>query len=246
MWDLIKYFTTNVYFMVWAVSALLFFRFCRREKRVVITGVVFFALAWIMASRPFGELIILPLENAYAPPAIEELREAGVNEILVQTGGGYDRQEGWLYSRSLTIWTTMRLMAALEIASELGPETKLIYSGAGFGIPVARYMADLTRILQPERIVLVDTLAGRTVDHPQTAGPLIEGERFVLVTSAYHIPRSVKAFRDAGYDPIPYPAEYQYSRPYKFTDFFPSAQGLIRVQTVLYEIWAYVVYLTGN
>lgn len=244
MWTLIKYFSTNVYFMVWAGSAVLFFLSCRRNRKIVITGAVVFAVAWIIATRPFGELFVLPLENMYAPPNMEELREAGVYEVLVQTGGGSDHQEGWLYSRSLTLGTTMRMMAGLEIAAELGPDAKLIYSGAGYGIPIARYMADITYKLQPDRVVVVDTLAGRTVDHPQTAGPLIEGERFVLVTSAYHIPRSVKVFRDAGYDPIPFPADYQYSRGYKATDYFPSAAGLIKVQIVLYELWAYLVYLT--
>ena len=246
MWDILKYFSTNVYFICWAVSAGMFFLFCRRDKRVIIAGAVVFALTWIVASRPFGEAILRPLEQAYTVPSFDELREAGVNEVVVLTGGGYWRNEEWLYSRSLALATTRRMMGALEIASKLGPEARLIYSGAGFGIPVAGYMAELTKSIQPERVVLIDTLAGRTVDHPRTAGPLIKGERFIIVTTAYHIPRSMKVFRDAGYDPIAYPVDYQYSRRYKLTDYFPSAKGAIKTQAVLYELFAYLVYLAGG
>ena len=35
------------------------------------------------------------------------------------------------------------------------------------------------------------------------------GERWVLVTSAYHMPRAVGIFRKNGFDVIPYPVDYR-------------------------------------
>jgi uncharacterized SAM-binding protein YcdF (DUF218 family) len=75
---------------------------------------------------------------------------------------------------------------------------------------------------------------------------MIGRERFILVTSAAHMPRSMALFRKRGLEPIPAPADFrapetQSSGPSRF---FPGAGALGQTQTALHEYlglaWAWL------
>jgi uncharacterized SAM-binding protein YcdF (DUF218 family) len=74
------------------------------------------------------------------------------------------------------------------------------------------------------------------------------GERWLLVTSAYHMPRSVGLFRKAGFNVEPYPVDWRVgSRAdlLTFTNF--SVDGLARTDTGLREWIGLVAYrLSGR
>jgi uncharacterized SAM-binding protein YcdF (DUF218 family) len=140
----------------------------------------------------------------------------------------------------------MRTVGAMEIASRIGPDCRLIFTGGLPGSPEAYYMMQTVKTLDPSRIMFADTLARRTAEHPKTAAKFITHKRFILVTSAVHIPRSVKAFRDAGFDPIPFAVDYQYNRGYELKDYFPTVTALIHSQEAIYEYFAYAVYSLGG
>jgi uncharacterized SAM-binding protein YcdF (DUF218 family) len=56
----------------------------------------------------------------------------------------------------------------------------------------------------------------------------VGGDRFYLVTSAVHMPRSVALFRNQGLDPIPAPGQYWY-KPMPDSPlirFFPSSSAV--------------------
>ncbi|MBD3165635.1 hypothetical protein GF324_03490, partial [bacterium] len=67
-----------------------------------------------------------------------------------------------------------------------------------------------------------DNHSFRTIHHPEGVRPYLSSDRLVLVTSAYHMPRSLWMFRDAGYDPIPCPAELYYDYKVGWADFLPG------------------------
>ncbi len=62
------------------------------------------------------------------------------------------------------------------------------------------------------------------------------GETWVLVTSAYHMPRAVGCFREAGFPVIPYPVDYQtlpeggrwFDKPIGFDSGFESLTTAVR------------------
>ncbi len=72
-------------------------------------------------------------------------------------------------------------------------------------------------------------------------------DRFVLVTSAGHMPRSMALFRKLGMAPIPAPAEYLVRereggvRPGMF---FPEADNLVMAEKAFHEymglVWAWI------
>jgi uncharacterized SAM-binding protein YcdF (DUF218 family) len=68
-------------------------------------------------------------------------------------------------------------------------------------------------------------------------------ERPVVVTSAWHMPRSVYAFRRNGTEPIPAPTVYRHdpAAP-SAADFFPSAGGFETSATALHEYVGLLYY----
>jgi uncharacterized SAM-binding protein YcdF (DUF218 family) len=63
----------------------------------------------------------------------------------------------------------------------------------------------------PER-VRFDSESRNTCDSARSTLALAApqaGERWLLVTSAFHMPRSVACFRAAGWDVTPYPTDYR-------------------------------------
>lgn len=66
------------------------------------------------------------------------------------------------------------------------------------------------------------------------------GERWVLVTSAYHMPRSLGVFQAVGWDVIPYPVDFR-TGPGTSVTFLP-AQSLVDLSMGIREWIALVVY----
>jgi uncharacterized SAM-binding protein YcdF (DUF218 family) len=98
----------------------------------------------------------------------------------------------------------------------------------------------------------VDSSAVRLHTEPRDTGEeaermaelLAPGERFLLVTSAAHIPRSMYHFRARGLDPIPAPAQAHALRGAGLgpRDFLPSATNYVKVERAAHEylglLWA--------
>ncbi len=72
------------------------------------------------------------------------------------------------------------------------------------------------------------------------------GERWLLVTSAYHMPRAVGAFRKVGFEVEAYPVDYR-THGNLWIPFDDAASGLRRTDTATREWVGLLVYwLTGK
>ena len=66
-----------------------------------------------------------------------------------------------------------------------------------------------------DKYLLLDNISRNTVENARFTSQLCEQNGFkkiILVTSAYHMPRSVALFRREGVDVIPYPTDYLTNR----------------------------------
>lgn len=66
--------------------------------------------------------------------------------------------------------------------------------------------------------------------------------RPVLVTSAAHMPRAVRAFRKAGLKPIAAPTDYRSGGPWGWRGFLPSAESLSLGMSSLHELFGRAYY----
>ena len=139
-----------------------------------------------------------------------------------------------------------RFIGGLELASRLGEDCLIIFSGSAGrqrgDLTVALTMQELTRLMSPGRQVLAEARSESTAEHPANVRPLLRKEPFVLVTSAYHMPRSMRSFNKAGLNPIPFPVDFLSTNGYGWLDVIPSFEDFWKMNVALREYQALVLY----
>ncbi len=169
------------------------------------------ALLFACCFTTLGYQLIAPLEARFARPA-----EPGRIDGIVVLGGAMDSEVntirgGWELNRSGDRFVeTLRLALA-------HPEAKIVVAAGPAALVVGQepeaYAAQrfFTAFgIAPERIVL-DDKSRNTEENAQFAKSLagdMTGQTWMLVTSAFHMPRSVGLFRMAEFPVVPWPADY--------------------------------------
>jgi uncharacterized SAM-binding protein YcdF (DUF218 family) len=195
---------------------------------------------------PFPDRVARWLEDRY--PALRDAQDlTGVRWVVV-LGAGHVSDPRLPVTSQLDDSALVRLVEGIRVHRMLAG-SKLLLSGGGGADPVpnARVMGELARALGvDQRDMVLETVSRDTEEEAVEVLKIIGRERFVMVTSATHMPRSMMLFEAKGMRPIPAPAghlakERQGLGP---GDFFPSAEGLRRVQRSSHEymgmIWARV------
>jgi uncharacterized SAM-binding protein YcdF (DUF218 family) len=178
-----------------------------------------------------SRLLLRPLEDRY-PPWSGEAR--GVDVVVVLGGGVREAapDEGGRSAPSDVALT--RLVAGLSLSRRLG--TPLVVSGgltwqAGDGETEADVAARvLERLGLPASMVIREGKSRTTWENALGVARLVAANRFrrvALVTSAWHMPRAMLAFRRAGIDCVPAPTGYLAGRrALGPRDFMPGFQSL--------------------
>ena len=203
---------SNLLLLLLAVGCLALMRHRRRMGALCLgAGMAFYLAAGL---GPLGLLLLRPLEDRFprppdnmaAPTGIIVLG-GGMNEILYK-----DRQ-------AFVLGSDGSRMTDAFILSRRFPGAKVIFTGGSNAVIDDEGIteADAARAfysamgMAPERLVLEDR-SRNTDENARFTREIVKpqpGERFVLVTSAVHMPRAVGLFRKAGFDVVPYPSNYQ-------------------------------------
>jgi uncharacterized SAM-binding protein YcdF (DUF218 family) len=163
---------------------------------------------------PVGTWLLLPIENRFAPPVLPD-RVDGV----VVLGGAVEEQISTPRGQIALNDAGERATALVELARRY-PDARLVVSGgiggliAGAGHPARALEVfyrqqglDVGRVTFEERSrnTHENALLTKELVHPQP------GERWLLVTSAYHMPRAIGVFRAVDWPVIAYPVDYRTS-----------------------------------
>jgi uncharacterized SAM-binding protein YcdF (DUF218 family) len=208
-------------------------------------------LLLICGVLPVGTLLLRPLENRFPPPT--DL--AAPTGILV-LGGSSDEKISAARGRVTIVDAADRVTEAVILARRY-PEARLVFTGGSASLaPGDITEADDTRSIwialgvNPDRIT-TESQSRNTDENARFTADLVKpkpGESWLLVTSAYHMPRAVGLFRANGFPVIPYPVDYR-SRD-TAADFSPSldvANGLARFNMAVREWIGLVAYrLSGR
>lgn len=211
----------------------------RRGMGLAAGGLAYLLCAGLF---PLGSALMLPLEQVYAgaslPPAGADIRG------LIILGGAEDGRIS-LARGGLTLNEAgERITEGARLARRF-PQALVVFSGGTGRLwpgeaegtqSVARFLADMG--VAPARILL-EPRSRTTYENALFTRDLVKpqpGERWLLVTSAYHMPRAAGVFRQAGFDVVPVPVDYRTSgadsllRPF---DGLPN--GLERTDTAVRE-----------
>lgn len=240
----------NVFLWVWIVFAVIVWRATVDKRRLRYVGFVLLVFVWVISTRPVAELTILPLESRYQAPSFDALKQHGVRDVVVLTGGGFPI-DGELLTSGLPHASAMRFMSGLELCSQLGADCHLFFSGSSGApedLPTARVMESLAHEIDPPALTSSESESNSTIEHPINVKPILGASPFVLVTSAYHMPRAMAVFAKAGLNAIPYPVDrYALGGGYGWFDLIPSAGNLATIHVAMHEYiglaWYWLNYL---
>lgn len=207
--------------------------------------------AFLIATVPAGAYVIAKLENRF--PADPPL-PARIDGILILGGVinpplSADRMSPQIGS------AVERITVGAELATRY-PDAKIIFSG-GSGDPFnpemreAHYAPPLFEQLGLGRErILYDDQARNTAENAEIMLKLAKpapGDNWLLVTSAFHMPRAVGTFRQAGWTVIPYPVDFSTARMPDFGLTFSLRSGLGSLQLAIHETIGLIVYkITGR
>ena len=209
----------------------------RRLGRAIVTAAAL--AAWALAALPLGEYGMVALENRFPPP--RELPQK-VDGIII-LGPGIRPFITAARGQIALAPEAARLTAALSLAHD-HPEARVLFTG-GSGLLVHREFAEapvagrflVEMGLDPARLTLEDQ-ARDTYENALLSQRLAKprpGERWVLVTSAMHMPRAVGTFRALGWDVIPYPVDYRTSGTFASTQLFDVGEGIADLDSAAKE-----------
>ena len=222
---------------------LLMTRFRRFGRVLVIASLVLLA---ILGLSPLGNALILPLEDRF-PPWTDGGDVAGI----IVLGGAVTPDVSAARDEVSLNEAAERLTAAALLAAA-HPRAKIIFSGGDAGLvrtegAEAPYALHLLRGLgvAPERLIAEDR-SRNTVENAEFSKELAApkpGERWLLVTSAHHMPRAVGVFRAAGFPVEAFPVDYRTRGAIDLLRPFSTlGDGLRRTDTAMREWVGLLIY----
>jgi uncharacterized SAM-binding protein YcdF (DUF218 family) len=189
-----------------AVLGLVLMIFHRRSGAIVAT--VASVVLVVAALSPLGNMLLTPLEQRF--PEMN-FPDQGIDGIIV-LGGSYDSQSHG-YMSTIYLEEDTEPMAVMVDLARRYPGARIVFSGgtdsSGSGLSeaaiVKQYFVSFgiaaDRISIEERSLTTEENARFTA---RLINPTPQS-RWLLVTSAYHMPRAMGTFRKAGFNVIAFP-----------------------------------------
>lgn len=206
----------------------------------------------LLGLSPLSTMLLLPLTERF--PAWDARR--GTPDGIIILGGAIDADTSRARDTIELDSAGERVVAMLLLARRF-PDTRIVFSGGsgnliGEAEPEAPYAKKLLEGvgLTGDRFIFED--ASRTTwENAIYTRDLVKpkpGERWLLVTSASHMPRSIGTFRKAGFDVEAFPVDWQTNGWGDAFQFFRRlSMGLARADTAMREWSGLVVYwLSGR
>ena len=182
--------------------ALLAIGYARAGRWMLVTSIVLIAAVGVL---PIGSGLALQLEERF--PRWDTTR--GPPTGVVVLGGGVIKSEISAERGYVAVGRTAeRIIAAIELARRY-PGAHVVFAGGGEGDFVVRL---LEKLGVPRDRVIVERKSRNTAEDAAFTKRLAmpkAGERWLLVTSAMHMPRAVGVFQKAGFAVDAYPVDYQ-------------------------------------
>ena len=227
---------------------LLATRWRRAGTRLLALGVV--ALL-VFGYSPAGTMLLLSLSERF--PAWQS--DGRAPDGIIVLGGAIDSDATAARGTLEVDHSADRVFAMLDLGRRY-PQARIVFSGGSGallmdGVSEAPIAGGLLQSygVAADRIVL-ETASRSTAENAAFTRRLVEpkpGERWLLVTSAFHMPRSIGAFRAAGFDVEAYPVDWR-SRGWidGTMPFDRLSAGLARTDVAIHEWIGLIAYWLGG
>ena len=216
-----------------------------RRTRYYFIAIV---LIYLLSITIVSDRLLKPLENYYVQPAISALRNA---DAVVVLGGGsiggvndFDGEGQVAADPANRLLMGIRLHRALNLPILLSGGQVFSYTGTEADIEY--------RLLKSagidEKFLLKENQSRNTVENARFTKQICEKMRFdkvTLVTSGYHLPRSVLIFEREGVNVIPYPTDYKTNKELAIDAFaFTPSAGAVRTSAIAIKEYLGILAVT--
>ena len=221
-----------------------FLWFTRKQKFGKLLVTVSFVILTLCSYNTFGNVLLGGLEQQY-PPLLTVQNLVDVPWVVV-LGGGIAPDKKLPDHDQLAGSSLSRLIEGIRIHRQIPGSRLLLSGGAVFGtVTEAAVMAETAVSLGVNGQELqLDTRSQDSKDQAKEVKKIVGIRRFILVTSAAHMPRVMALFEKQGLTPIPAPTDYQIKKRQHISPgmFFPGSNNLRKAEYAIHEylglIWA--------
>jgi len=193
------------------LGILLMFIHFARAGRVLAAGAII-ALA-IGSATPIGAVLLRPLEDRFPQPPSDMPAPAGI----IVLGGAMDTAKSEARGQIFLNADAARMTTGVALARRY-PDARLVFSGGSADFPsegpaeaISARQLWLSLGVPAERMMF-EAKSRNTWENAVFTRDLVKpktGETWLLVTSAWHMPRAVDVFRRVGFPIVPYPVAYR-------------------------------------
>lgn len=202
-------------------------------------------LLFFIAIFPVGDWMLMPLENRY--PAVKPVTVDGI----IVLGGDENPRISEARGQPALYGSAQRYIEFAALARAY-PQAQLIYSG---GSPLLKEnsklnQADvaretLTSIGVPQERMIYESHSRNTHDNAVYTAALVHpkpDQRWLLVTSAYHMPRAIGTFKKAGWNVFPAPTDYHTTGVLSSELNFNFSAHLLEMSAAAHEYYGLIAY----
>lgn len=187
--------------------------FLWRKKYVWGKGVLTSVLILLMliGMLPIGEWLLYPLESKYPPNP--ELKEV---DGIILLGGAEDAERSYLWQQPVLGNATERYFALITLVKKF-PNARVVFTGGSGRLAMQAYKeADVAKQLfiqqglDVSKFIFEDNARNtwENATFSKKLGKPIDGEKWVLITTGWHMPRAVGVFQKQGWEVTPYPVVF--------------------------------------
>jgi len=257
-----KFLPLFIYPVGLAAILLLFSLIFRKKKRTAIVLIIIaLSIVWIGGNRWVAMSMARSLEWQYLPP--EKVTDT---HVVVVLGGGTEPAESPRKGVELNgagdrILTGFRLYKSGVVTHLLLSGGDIDFLDSSSSSPAEDMATLLKEFGVPEDALWLDTNSRNTYENAINCAKILSEKginEIILVTSAAHMPRSVKLFEKQGLKVIPYPVDYSVTEAgwqqlwhgnfgSVVINIFPTSSSLNLTTNVLKEYFGMLYYdLSGK
>lgn len=217
-----------------SILLLWFNRWLKTAKLLISISWLFLVL---FSLQPIADKLLMQFEQHY-----QTYNDNNPVEYIIVLGGQYTYNPEWAPSSNLGANSLARLAEGIRQYRKQ-PNTKLVFTGGnarGNSVSSAQTAAEVAISLGVSRqsIITVENVYD-TEQEANAIYQLVDKKPFLLVTSASHMPRAVKFFKQKGMAPIAVPANqlavHTALNPWEKS--IPNALYLSHSQIAFYELF---------
>ena len=222
----------------------------QKQGRIMVGSAVLVGLAIMLI--PFGHWGLALLEERIPQP---KTFPADVSGIIV-LGGSESEHVAAARGTLFTNFATMNRLLIFKQLADRYPQATLLYSGGTSrpGTAGAMRQADIARsalevMLGTQRPVLYERESRTTFENAVNSSQIVGDKRhqqWILVTSAWHMPRALSTFRQQGWKIIPMPVDYMTEGVFKPLWSIDLMKNITALTILLREICGMVGYYAGG